>query len=72
MDVSKGVVVRIPATKTEVDTTNGSGVVIHDHNFFVVGPELNGIYGEYITEQTPDWTRPNERYLDCRYDQDAS
>jgi hypothetical protein len=43
----------IPATITEIDTTDGSDVVIHDHDLFVVRPKLNRIYGRYSTEQTP-------------------
>ena len=46
VNISKGVVVRIPTAVTEIDTTDGGDVVIHDHDLFVVGPELNRIYGE--------------------------
>jgi hypothetical protein len=45
VNISKRVVVCVPATKTEIDATDGSDVIIHDHDLFVVGPKLNRIYG---------------------------
>lgn len=41
VNVRKRVVVRIPATVTEINTADGGDAVIHDHDLFVVGPKLN-------------------------------
>lgn len=51
MYVRKRVVVSIPATETEIDPANGSEVIVHDHNFFVVRPKLDGVCGKYSTER---------------------
>ena len=72
VNVGKRVVVCIPATVTEIDTADGSDVVIHDHNLFVVRPKLYRIYGRYSTEQTPDQMGTDGQYLGYRCDQDAS
>lgn len=72
MNVSKRVVVCIPATVAEIDTADGSDVVIHHHDLFVVRPKLNRIYGRHPTKQTPNQMGPNEQYLGYRCDQDAS
>jgi len=72
VDVSKRVVVSIPATVTEIDATDGSDVVIHDHDLFVVRPKLDRIYERDSVEQIANWTGPDQQYLDCRCDQGAS
>ena len=46
VDVGKWVVVRVPATITEIKTTDGSDVIVHDNNLLVVGPKLNRICGQ--------------------------
>jgi len=50
MDISKRVAVCIPAAIAEIDTADGSHVVIHDHDLFMVGPNLNRIYEKYSNE----------------------
>lgn len=47
MDVSKWVVVGIPATETEVDAPDSGEVVVYDHNLFMVRPKLNRVYGRF-------------------------
>ena len=48
VDIGKRVIMRIPTAVTEIDTANGSDVVIHDHNLFVVGPKLNRVCGRVL------------------------
>jgi len=72
MNVSEWMVVRVPATVTEIDTADGGDVVIHYHNLFVVRPELNRICWEYATEKARNWMGPDEQHLDYRCDQGAS
>ena len=43
--ISKRVVVSIPATEAEINSADGGEVIVHDHDLFVVRPELNGICG---------------------------
>lgn len=45
VNVSERMVVRIPTTVTEIDTTDGSDTVIHNYDLFVVRPKLNRICG---------------------------
>lgn len=45
VNVGERVIVSVPATETKVNATNGSKVVVYDHDLFVMRPKLNGICG---------------------------
>ena len=39
--VGKGVILCVPAAKTDVETANARAMVVHNYNFLVVRPELD-------------------------------
>lgn len=43
MAIGTGVVVGVPAAETEVEAADAGVVVVNDDDFFVVGPELDGV-----------------------------
>jgi hypothetical protein len=42
--IGKGMILGVPATKTNVKTANTRAVIVHDNDFLVVRPKLDIIY----------------------------
>jgi hypothetical protein len=55
MRIGKGVILGIPAAKTNVKTANTRAVIVNDNDFLVVRPKLDIIY-QISTLAKLEWT----------------
>jgi hypothetical protein len=55
VDISKGMGVRVPTAKAQIEATNSRPFVVNDDDFLVVGPELNAICSTLLNEATEEY-----------------
>jgi hypothetical protein len=52
VDISQGMVMRVPAAKAQIEATDSRPFIVDNHDLLMVGPELNAICSTLLTQST--------------------